>query len=319
MGWFGKKRGDSPGYEDNAALSGFGGYQPSDSPGYEPSPELNAPAGAEPEPVPESQTPVKQPMSRSGRRARYGFFATLSVITVAALANNGSDRSSSSSTPTTRAPVVYTPSPRVVAPPVTDGWQSVAGADGLVAYDVPPNWTPKPGTIHGWEKTALVPGIRMFSSAFVGDDYCPAVKGSRIGGGGLTTVKVAEAPAAATKAVNDLAVSAYNQDEGPLSAKITLEPAQATEFTLGTGKKVPASIIIADVTLGYTGPCVPKRALVGVLAADMGDAAAALAVYADQDTPGGADREQILKILKTYRGVPEADRKTITPPPSTLR
>ncbi len=321
MGWFGKKRGDSPGYEDNAALSGFGGYQPSDSPGYEPSPGFTPPETEpvpEPETEPEKPTPAKKPMSRSGRKAMFGFFATLAVIAFAAMANNGSDRSSSS-TPVSRTPVVYTPSPRVVAPPVTDGWQSVAGADGLVAYDVPPNWTPKPGTVHGWEKTDLVPGISMFSSAFVGDGYCPAVKGSKVGGSGMTTVKLPDAAAAATKAVNDLAVSAYNPDDGPPSAKITTEPVQATEFTLGTGKKVPASIVIADVTLAHTGPCVPKRALVGVLAADMGDAAGALLVYSDQDEQGSADRELILKILKTYRGVPEADRKTITPPPSTLR
>ncbi|MFD5095684.1 hypothetical protein ACFWMR_34135 [Amycolatopsis thailandensis] len=319
MGLFGKKRGDSPGYEDNAALDGFGGYQPSDSPGYSPAPEQAEPKPAPAaEPAPEPQKPAKQPMSRSGRRAMYGFFATLGVIAVAALANN-SDRSSDSSSPTPRTPTVYTPSPRVVAPPVTEGWQSVAGADGQVAYDVPPNWTPKPGTVHGWEKGALVPGISMFSSAFVGDGYCPQVKGSRVGGSGMTTVKVADAAAAANKAVNDLAVSAYNPDAGPLSAKIAVEPPQATEFTLGTGKKAPASIVLAEVTLGYAAPCTPKRALVGVQAVDMGDASAALLVYSDQDEQGSADREQILKILKTYRGVPEADRKTITPPPSTLR
>lgn len=56
-----------------------------------------------------------------------------------------------------------------------------------------------------------------------------------------------------------------------------------------------------------------------MIAPQLGEASAALAVYSGQDAPGGADRELILKILKTYRGVPEADRKTITPPPSTLR
>ncbi|WP_410580226.1 hypothetical protein [Amycolatopsis sp. lyj-108] len=311
MGLFGKKRGDSPGYEDNAALDGFGGYQPSDSSGYTPPvPELAAPVEPEPQ-------PAKQPMSRSGRRAMYGFFATLGVIAVATLANNGSDRSSSS-TPTTRAPIVYTPSPQVVAPPVTDGWQSVAGKDGVYAYDVPPNWTPKPGTIHGWEKGTQVPGIRMVASAFVGDGYCPQDKESRIGGSGVTNVKVSEPSAAAQKAIDDLAVSAYNPENGPLTAKITKEPAQPAEFTLGTGKKVPASIVLAEVVTP-PGPCGARRALVGVLAPELGEASAALAVYSGQDTPGGADREQILKILKTYRGVPEADRKTITPPPSTLR
>ncbi|HET6287347.1 MAG TPA: hypothetical protein VFG15_11400 [Amycolatopsis sp.] len=311
MGWFGKKRGDSPGYEDNAALDGFGGYQPSDSSGYTPAPEQSAPV--EPEP----QKPAKQPMSRSGRRAMYGFFATLGVIAVATLANNGSDRSSSS-TPTTRTPIVYTPSPRVVAPPVTDGWQSVAGKDGVYAYDVPPDWTPKPGTIHGWEKGSQVPGITMVASAFVGEGYCPQDKRSRIGGSGVTNVKVSEPSDAAQKAIDDLAVSAYNPENGPLTAKITKEPAQPTEFTLGTGKTVPASIVLAEVVTP-PGPCGAQRALVGVLAPGLGEASAALAVYSSQDTPGGADREQILKILKTYRGVPEADRKTITPPPSTLR
>ncbi|MBE1573129.1 hypothetical protein ACFORH_31000 [Amycolatopsis roodepoortensis] len=308
---FGKKRRDSPGYEDNAALDGFGGYQPSDSSGYTPAPETPAP-----EPEPEPEKPAKQPMSRSGRRAMYGFFATIGVITVAALANN-SDRSDSSG-PTTRAPVVYTPSPRVVAPPVTEGWQSVAGKDGVYAYDVPPNWIPKPGTIHGWEKGTQVPGITMVASAFVGEGYCPQEKGSRVGGAGVANIKVSDPAAAAKKAVDDLAVSAYNPENGPLTAKITPEPPQPAEFTLGTGKKVPASIVFAEVVTP-PGPCGVQRALVGVLAPELGDASAALAVYSGQGAPGGADRELILKILKTYRGVPEADRKTITPPPSTLR
>jgi len=316
MGLFGKKRGDSPGYEDNAALDGFGGYQPSDSSGYSPTPEP-APEPAEPKPEPEPRKPAKQPMSRSGRRAMYGFFATLGVIAVAALANN-SDRSSDSSAPTPRTPTVYTPSPQVVAPPVTEGWQSVAGKDGVYAYDVPPNWTPKPGTIHGWEKGSQVPGITMVASAFVGEGYCPQEKRSRIGGSGVANVKVADPAAAARKALDDLTISAYNPEDGPLTAKITPEPLQTAEFTLGTGKKVSASILLAEVVTP-PGPCGERRALVGVLAPQLGDASAALAVYSGQDTPGGADREQILKILKTYRGVPEADRKTITPPPSTLR
>ncbi|MEV7552547.1 hypothetical protein AB0N89_23295 [Amycolatopsis sp. NPDC089917] len=317
MGLFGKKRGDSPGYEDNAALDGFGGYQPSDSSGYAPTPE---PAEPKPEPSPEPQKPAKQPMSRSGRRAMYGFFATLGVIAIAALANNG-DSSSESSAPTPRTPTVYTPSPRVVAPPVTEGWQSVAGKDGVYAYDVPPNWTPKPGTIHGWEKGTQVPGITMVASAFVGEGYCPQEKRSRIGGSGVANVKAADpadASVAARKALDDLTVSAYNPEDGPLTAKISPEPPQATEFTLGSGKKIPASIVLAEVVTP-PGPCGAQRALVGVLAPQLGDASAVLAVYSGQDTPGGADREQILKILKTYRGVPEADRKTITPPPSTLR
>jgi len=309
---FGKKRRDSPGYEDNAALDGFGGYQPSDSSGYTPVPETPAP-----EPEPEPEKPAKQPMSRSGRRAMYGFFATLGVIAVAALANNG-DRSSESSAPTPRAPIVYTPSPQVVAPPVTEGWQSVAGKDGVYAYDVPPNWTPKPGTIHGWEKGTQVPGITMVASAFVGEGYCPQEKRSRLGGSGVANIKLADPAAAAKKAVDDLAVSAYNPEDGPLTAKITAEPPQTTEFTLGTGKKVPASIVLAEVVTP-PGACGAHRALVGVIAPQLGEASAALAVYSGQDAPGGADRELILKILKTYRGVPEADRRTITPPPSTLR
>ncbi|MFD5249252.1 hypothetical protein ACFWIW_32230 [Amycolatopsis sp. NPDC058340] len=307
---FGKKREDSPGYEDNAALDGFGGYQPSDSSGY-------TPAAETPAPEPEPEKPAKQPMSRSGRRAMYGFFATLGVITVAALANN-SDRSSETSAPTPRAPIVYTPSPRVVAPPVTEGWQSVAGKDGVYAYDVPPNWTPKPGTIHGWEKGTQVPGITMVASAFVGEGYCPQEKRSRIGGSGVANIKLADPAAAAKKAVDDLTVSAYNPEDGPLTAKVTVEQPQTTEFTLGTGKKVPASIVLAEVVTP-PGACGAHRALVGVIAPQLGEASAALAVYSGQDAPGGADRELILKILKTYRGVPEADRKTITPPPSTLR
>lgn len=319
MGWFGKKRGDSPGYEDNAALSGFGGYQPSDSPGYDPSAGLTAPAGpaAEPEsPEPEPAKPAKRPMSRSGRRAMFGFFATLAVIGAGALANTGRD--SSDNSPATRAPTVYTPSPRVVSSPIIEGWQSVTGGDGTYAYDVPPNWTPKPGTVHGWEKTAVVPGSTMTTSAFFGDGFCPQDTGSRLAGSGVRTEKTADPAAAAMKAASDLAVSAYSPDEGPL-ATFTAGPVQATEITLAPGKKAPASIVLLDVVPVQTNACIAKRAVVGAIAVASGDKSLTMLVYSDQDRPGIADREQILKILKTYRGVPEADRKTITPPPSTLR
>ncbi|MEU3621810.1 hypothetical protein BS329_02150 [Amycolatopsis coloradensis] len=313
MGLFGKKRGDSPGYEDNAALDGFGGYQPSDSPGSPPAPEP-APAA---EPTSEPQQPAKQPMSRSGRRAMYGFFATLGVIAIATLANT-SDNSSESSAPTSRKPSVYTPSPQVVSPPSIEGWQSVTGGDGTYAYDVPPGWTPKPGTVHGWEKSAAVPGSTMTTSAFFGDGFCPQERTSRLAGSGVRSEKTADPAAAALKAASDLALSAYSPDEGPL-ATFTVSPAQKTEIPLANGEKVSASIVLLDVVPVRSNACVSQRAVVGALAVASGDKSLTMLAYSDQDRPGTADREQILKILKTYRGVPAADRKTITPPPSTSR
>ncbi|HKN51759.1 MAG TPA: hypothetical protein VJX66_04620, partial [Amycolatopsis sp.] len=70
-----------------------------------------------------------------------------------------------------------------------------------------------------------------------------------------------------------------------------------------------------------TGPCVPKRALVAALAFTGAgkQESGALVVYADQDVPGAATRDDLLKILHSYRFVPASQRSTTTPPPTTYR
>ncbi|MFD9958586.1 hypothetical protein [Amycolatopsis sp. NPDC058986] len=327
MGWFGRKRDDAPGYEDNAALRGFGGYEPSDSRGFRPSEGYGAP---QPSGIEQPEPPRAEPQRiRAARRTRpqkrgrgYVGWIAVGVVALAGAVSQyfGSGHDDRASAPTSRKPSVYTPPPQVTVPAVVDGWHAVAGRDGSYAYDVPPNWQPKPGTLHGWEKGPAVPGITLATSAFLDSGFCPGKSSSERGGSGVTTVKVADPATAAAQAVNDLAVSRYSPDAGPL-AQIAPQPAQQAEVTLAPGKTRPASVALAEVVPSEAGPCVPKRALVAAIAMSSGDAPAAqsavLVAYSDQDVPGAADREQLLRVLRSYRGVPESDRTTTTPPPST--
>lgn len=106
----------TPGYEDNAALRGFGGYEPADAP------------RARPKRIRPQPKPLKW------RRAPW--FGLVFIALVAGVLN---------------ALGVGKPHPAAVA-----GWQSVAGRDGSYAYDVPPNWEPAPGTQHGWAGIRLI-------------------------------------------------------------------------------------------------------------------------------------------------------------------
>jgi hypothetical protein len=299
-----RRRDDTtPGYEDTAALRGFGGYEPADAP--DPSAE---PPRARPKRIRPAPKPLKW------RRAPW--FGLALVALVAGVLNAlGAGRPHH---PSTSAPVpalVVTPSPQVLVPPAVADWQSVAGADGAYAYDVPPAWAPAPGTVHGWEKTTAVPGTTLATSAFLGKDFCG---GSDLGGAGVRTAP-GDPDTAARTAVTDLGVSAYSPDDGPAAA-VTADAGTDTQLTGADGTKAPARIVVAEVVPTDRSQCAAKHALVVALAfgTDAGRSGVVVA-YADSDRGGASVRDELLGIVRSYRFVPAADRSTTTPPPTTYR
>ncbi len=314
MGWFRRRRDDTtPGYEDNAALNGFGGYQPSDAPRFPSSTGFETEERAQPQRI---RPAPKRPKWRRSSRAPW---VGLALIALIAGVVNAFGKSHDAPAP--RKPVVSTQTPRFAVPASIDGWKPVAGKDGTFAYDVPPSWSPEPTVLHGWEKTAAVPGLTLITSAFLDSGFCPSQSASKRGGSGLTTENVADPEAAARKAVSDLGVSHYSPDNGPL-AQVSLEP--GTDATVETlkGTKLPARIVVGSVVPSDTGECMPKRALVAAMAfTSTSDAtkSAIVMAYADQDVPGAASRDELLKVVRSYRFVPAADRSMTTPPPKTYR
>jgi hypothetical protein len=273
----------TPGYEDNAALRGFGGYEPADAP------------RAQPKRIRPKPKPLKW------RRAPW--FGLVFIALVAGVLNAlgiGKPHPASSSPPPT--PLVTTPSPRAVVPPVVTGWRSVAGRDGAYAYDVPPNWQPAPATQHGWD------GIRLVTSAFLGQ--CGQ---ATLGGAGVTTEPLADPEAAARKAAMDLATAAYGgvPHGGPGSDAQVLR---------ADGTALPARIVIAEVTPSAPGECATRHALVAALAfgGESGTSGVVVA-YADSDRAGPSVRQDLERIVRSYRFVPPADRGMTTPPPTTAR
>ena len=310
MGLFSRRSDDTtPGYEDNAALRGFGGYEPADAP--PPSPSLSPePPRAQPKRIRPAPKPLKW------RRAPWLGLVLIALIAGVLNALGVGKTHHTSSTPTSRPPRVETPAPRTVVPAVTSGWQSVAARDGSYAYDVPPAWKPEPGTLHGWEKTAAVPGIRLITSAFLGENFC---EHADLGGAGVTTEPLADPDAAARKAVTDLGVSAFSPDNGPLAA-VTADAGTDAQLTKADGSKAPARIVVAEVVPTDQDQCVAKHALVAAMGFGNGSGASGVVVaYADADRAGPTIREDLVGILKSYRFVPAADRSTTTPPPTTYR
>ncbi|MEV4143985.1 hypothetical protein AB0J40_09975 [Amycolatopsis sp. NPDC049691] len=276
----------TPGYEDNAALRGFGGYEPADAP------------RARPKRIRPAAKPLKW------RRAPW--FGLVFIALIAGVLNAlgvGKPRPAASSP---SAPLVVTPSPRVTVPAITDGWLSVAARDGSYAYDVPPNWEPAPATQHGWDE----PSIRLITSAFLGRDFCGR---DTLGGAGVTTEPVADPEAAARKAATDLATGAYGGTS-------QLGPATDAEFTKADGTKAPARVVVAEVAPAAKDECAAKHALVVAMGFGTGSGASGVVVaYADGDRSGPSIREDLVKIVESYRFVAAADRGTTTPPPTTYR
>jgi hypothetical protein len=299
MGLFSRRSDDTtPGYEDNAALRGFGGYEPADASAPSPSPSPEPPR-AQPKRIRPAPKPLKW------RRAPWLGLVLIALIAGVLNALGVGKTHHASSTPTSRPPRVETPAPRTVVPAVTSGWQSVAARDGSYAYDVPPNWEPAPTTQHGWDE----PAIRLITSAFLGKDFCAR---DTLGGAGVTTEPLADPEAAARKAATDLATGAYG---GTSQAG----PGTDAQLTKADGTKAPARIVVAEVTPAATGECAAKHALVAAMAFGNGSASGVVVAYADSDRSGPTIRDDLLGILKSYRFVPAAERSTITPPPTTHR
>ncbi|HWD07016.1 MAG TPA: hypothetical protein VG674_31700 [Amycolatopsis sp.] len=314
MGLFGRKRGrDDGGYEDNAALTGVGGYQPTEplgvdggSPAGEPpwlaqdSTGTGRESRAEPRRIPAA------PSSLGRRGPSRALWILVAVIALGGAAANlfGRHHPSTPGASPNRGAATHTPAPRVGVPAVVPGWASVASRDGKYAYDVPPSWTPDPDAVRGWDQSATSPGLTLSTSAFSGRNYCGT---NDHGGAGVTTVDNGDAGAAAHEAIRNLIGSAYDP-----AAKVTYSAAQDATVKLGEIAE-PAKIVLADVTQDSTEPCLPQHVTVGALALAGSGTSVILLAYTD-DTTSKAD---LVRLLGSYRGVPAADRSTTTPPATT--
>ena len=106
-----------------------------------------------------------------------------------------------------------------------------------------------------------VPGIRLITSAFLGENFC---EHADLGGAGVTTEPLADPDAAARKAVTDLGVSAFSPDNGPLAA-VTADAGTDAQLTKADGSKAPARIVVAEVVPTDPDQCVAKHALVAAM------------------------------------------------------
>ncbi|QYN16811.1 hypothetical protein [Amycolatopsis sp. DSM 110486] len=353
MGLFGRSGRDGAdgadgdgGYEDNAALTGVGGYEPADAPGFpaagygtgspvsgksaaEPAAEPGrgpwpaqgekpggtpwyaedpAATGHAPRAEPQRIRPPSRPPARLKGRPSRALWILVAVIALGVAAMNffGAARHHSASP--------STPS------------------QGPVTFQPEPHLV-VPAVVDGWSSVAARDGSFAYDvppswtpepgvvHGWDGTATSPGItlgttasvgrgycgSDSRHGGSGVTTEDGGNAEAAARKAVGDLVGSAY--DPG---AKVTYAPAQDATVQL-EGLTRPARVVLADVTQGGTDACTQKHVTVAALALATATQSVVLVVYTDDTT----SRADVVRLLQSYRGVPAADRTTTTPPPTT--
>ncbi|EHY90732.1 hypothetical protein [Saccharomonospora azurea] len=340
MGFLRRRRdrqGGFPGYEDRAALKGFGGYEPAEptpptfgvpepprspaSPGRSPHPESTASAGFRPpdDPLWPEAPEVRLPEPRRERvplrRQAFGCGCVVLVgvgAVVAGVLSSGV-REVSSGGDRVAAPVEPIPETRVVVPAAVEGWQPVVHSDGAYAYDVPPSWQPEPGAIHGWESE---PRLTLVTSAFVGAGFCDLDEDAERGGSGVTTgaEDAGDAAEAAVEAVERLAHHAYTPDGGAAPEVEVIEQ-RSVEVTVGEPGRA-AELAVAEVTVSDPdGQCLPEKALVGALALGSGESTVVLLAYDGQDGPEATSEEDLVTLLTSLRTVPEDEQETtvVTP------
>ncbi|EID53215.1 hypothetical protein SacxiDRAFT_0951 [Saccharomonospora xinjiangensis XJ-54] len=330
MGWFRGRGSRSPGYEDRAALKGFGGYEPNEPhpPTVGPTPRLSVPP-TQPTQHPGSALPTEP--GAPPRRARretgiplptprlLGFvlFLGFAILSFAVGSNTERAHKTGSADAPATAPVVSEPVPetRVVVPAAVDGWEPVVQREGAYAYDVPPDWTPRPGTIHGWETEGTQ--FTLVTSAFVGERACGPDEHARRGGSGLTAATGKDAATAVTETAETLARHAYTPDGG-VEPDLEVVERRSVEVSIG-GRDGEAELVLAEVTVADAGECLPRTALVGALAVAVpdGDSVPVLLAYDGQDGPDATSKDDMVRLLTSLRSVPENERETtvVTPTP----
>ncbi|WP_410676424.1 hypothetical protein [Amycolatopsis sp. cmx-4-68] len=235
--------------------------------------------GSEPADAPRARPKRIRPAPKPLKWRRAPWFGLAFIALVAGVLNAlgvGKPRPAASAT----APVVETASPRAAA-----GWQEVAGRSGTYAYDVPPGWEPAPDTQQSWPGS----GLRLVTSAFLGRNSCGRSPG---GGAGVASEPVADPETAARRAVTDLTAAAY----GGVPRLGTGMDGQVG------GANVPARVVVAEVTPAATSECAAKHALVAAMGFGTGSGVSGVVVaYADSDRSGGSVREDLVRIVRSYR------------------
>ncbi|PRX48443.1 hypothetical protein B0I33_104259 [Prauserella shujinwangii] len=290
----------TPGYEDRAALPGIGGYQPSDPADATPARFRPAPPAPEPEPGAKPRRWRKAPLWLI-----LAVTVGIGVVNLVRGIGSGLDGQderrevAASPAPATAPAARAEPSGTAPAvPPEVPGWRPVVARDGGYAYDVPPGWEPRPGTVHGWEASGSEPRIALVTSAFTGRNSCGD---HDRGGSGVTSAGERDPATAALRTAERVARRAYPPDGGMAPGSAGIETG-TTGVLLGDRTRRGA-FAIADVTVRPGGdPCLPDRAVVGALAVPGDSGSVVLVVYADQGVPGAPGRAEVREILLSFRG-----------------
>ncbi len=331
MGWFRRRSSRPYGYEDRAALKGFGGYEPAEPtpPMFGVSPHTPTPPGADSPAGPAlPEAPEALPPRRARRRSGLplpssrllGFVYVVGfgvVSAVISLNTDGGHEATSSGVPEDAA-VAPRPMPetRVVVPEAVSGWQPVVQTEGVYAYDVPPGWVPEPGMVHGWESGGS--RFALVTSALVGEGFCERDEDVQRGGSGMTAAPGDDAAAAAVATVEELARRAYTPDGGT-EPTVELVEQRSVEVSI-EGRAGDAELVLAEVNVSASGgQCLPDTALVGALAVEVpsGGSTPVLVAYDAQGGPGVLSKEEMARLLTSLRTVPESERETtvVTPTP----
>lgn len=289
--------------------------------------DSSAPPAFPPAPPPRQPHPQLMPQSQPRqpqqvkKRARLGCLAVWVPLVVLGFLISNTSLFEDDSEPDSDRPIAsYSPpppEPEVVVPAAVEGWQSVAGADGRYAYDVPPSWTPAPGTIHGWEPDDKGPGITMSASAFKDPDICASGEDEHSrGGSGVEFADNSGAGRVARQTADYVAQVAFTAEGGP-GPQVEVGRAKSVMLSQPDGE-IEAKLAIARVTPRGDDRCLPDSALVGTIAvvADGQEKTPVLVVYTDQGYPGATTEQDVERILTSFRLVAEEDRETITPTPT---
>jgi hypothetical protein len=223
------------------------------------------------------------------------------VVTIV-LVNRSSDEPQAQNPPnqqTTSPPTGATTTSKgtVGLEPQNPGWSVIKNERAALIYEVPPSWTPSPGST---VSSKTMPDVVLHFPATLASYQCEGKRFSRggLGGGTLEKTDLNEAAAKLAKTLGE---------EFYASASPTVQAGEPKQVNAKTTEGKPIKAVQVDAVVTTSGnACMAEKGKVSVLALEGTDAYSFVLVNTDVTggpaTPPTPDEAESQKIIDSVRG-----------------
>jgi hypothetical protein len=203
---------------------------------------------------------------------------------------------SESTAETTTAPDSGDPSEQqTFIAPVVAGWRGISWPAYGIAYDIPPSWQPKPGTLLGVGDDTTPNHVSVSAASLYMENYCRDSRSSYRALVGVTSSTEKNTTTAATGLIDKWASFGFTSPSGVAPQVSKTAPQQVTL------RNLHATLATATITPPAGVRCAAPTEAISVVALPSADGSAMLVALGDQGFSGAVPPADLRRIVTSLR------------------